>query len=453
MKRYGNIYSNIYKMENLRLAHKRAKKDKSYYAEVKMIDSNEDYYLEQIQLILKEKTYHVSDDDYVMFEKSDKGKVRQIFKLDYFPHRIIQHALLILIEKILFKDLISNTFSSLPTRGIHKALSKLDYDLKNYSDETKYCLQMDIRKFYPSINHSINKEQYRRKFKDKDLLWLIDMLIDSLGEECGIAIGALFSQWDGNFNLSSFDHWIKEEVGVKFYYRYCDDLVILGNSKEYLHSVRKNIGIYLFDNLKLELKGNYKVYPVETQGIDFVGYRHFRNYILLRKSTSKTLVRKMRDIIAKIEKEEVFTYNDYCSINSYKGWLKWCNGNNLYNKWIKPLEPYKFQYYSAMVKNGKKEGMVLNKFSDFDKSIGIMVGDKIKIGEVLDEDIQVLSYKIGESKYKAKETLLTISIIFKNEQRIIFTGSKVLIQQCEEHKEQMPFEAKIKNIDKYYTFV
>jgi len=453
MKRYGNIYSSVYTIENLRLAHKRAKKDKSYYKEVKMIDLNKDYYLKQIQLMLKEKTYYVSDVDYTMFEKSDKGKIRQIFKLDYFPHRIIQHALLIAIEGVMFKDLISNTFSSLPTRGIHKALSKLDYDLKNYKCETKYCLQMDIRKFYPNINHSINKEQYRRKFKDKDLLWLIDMLIDSLGEECGIAIGALFSQWDGNFNLSTFDHFIKEEIGIRFYYRYCDDLIILSNDKEQLHAIRKQIEIYLLNNLKLQLKNNYKVYPVDVQGIDFVGYRHFRDYILLRKSTSKTLIRKMRDIMTKIDKEEVFTYSDYCSINSYNGWLKWCDGNNLYKKWVKPLEIYKNQYYNRVIKNKKSGGIVLHKFSDINKGCLIMAGEKIKIGEVLDRDIQVISYKVSKSKYKKDEPLLTLNIIIEGTPRIIFTGSKILRQQCEEYDNHMPFETKIRNFNKCYTFV
>lgn len=92
-------------MDNLRLAHRKAKKDKSYYNEVKMVDNNEDYYLEQIQTLLKEKTYYVDENDYTMFEKNDKGKIRQIYKLDYFPHRIIQHALLNQIEDIYLRSL------------------------------------------------------------------------------------------------------------------------------------------------------------------------------------------------------------------------------------------------------------------------------------------------------------------------------------------------------------
>lgn len=317
--------------------------------------------------MLKNKTYKVNQDDYKMMKKNDRGKERILYVLDYFPHRIIQHALMIQIEDIMFKNLISTTYSSLPNRGTHATTMKLREDLKNYPSETKFALQMDIRKFYPSVNHEINKSQYRKLFKDNDLLWLLDMIIDSLcldneglkinlgipildEDKKGVAIGSLFSQWDGNFNLSGLDHWLKEEKKVKFYYRYCDDLVILGDNKEELHQLRKEIQSYLKINLKLDLKNNYKIYPVDIQGIDFVGYRHFRTYILLRKSIAKRLTRRMRDIQTRMNNGEKLNESDYGAINSYKGWLNHCNGHNLYEKWIKPLEPYHKQYYEEVIK-------------------------------------------------------------------------------------------------------
>ena len=133
-----------------------------------------------------------------------------------------------------------------------------------------------------------------------------------------------------------------------------DDIVILHHDKEYLHDLLKEIQDYLQDNLKLELKSNYQIFPSRVRGIDFVGYRHFGSYILLRKSTSKRLVRKMRDIEKKISSGGEFTYSDYCSINSYKGWLKWCNGYNLYNKWVKPLEVHQEKYYKEVIKSESK---------------------------------------------------------------------------------------------------
>lgn len=355
MKKYGNIYPKIYDMDNLRLAHRMAKKDKSYYNEVQMVDRNKDYYLKQIQDMLKNKTYSLTSDDYTMFKKNDKGKVREIYKLDYFPHRIIQWALMLQIQDILFDTFVDNTFSSIPERGIHLCLQRLDRDLKNYPNETKYCLKMDVKKFYPSINHKINKRQWNRKFKDKDLLWLVFMLIDSMEGNKGIAIGSLFSQWDGNFYLTSFDHWLKEDMKVKYYYRYCDDIVILGDNKKWLHYIRKEIQNFLKEKLDLRLKENYQVFPVDIRGIDFVGYRHFRNYILLRKSTAKNLIRKMRNIMKKLDNGGQLNYSEWCSINSYRGWLKWCDSYNLYKKWIRPLEPYCKKYYKEVILGDKNK--------------------------------------------------------------------------------------------------
>jgi RNA-directed DNA polymerase len=351
MKRYGNIYHKIYDMNNLELAHKNAREDKSFYREVQMVDNNKDYCLRQIQDMLKNKTYSLTPDDYTMFKKKDKNKIREIYKLDYFPHRIIQWALILQVQDILLKSFIDNTFSSIPERGIHSCLQKLDRDLREFPEETQYCLKMDIEKFYPNVNHEINKRQWERKFKDKDLLWLVFMIIDSMEGEKGIAIGSLFSQWDGNFYLTPFDHWLKEEMKVRYYYRYMDDLVILSSDKEWLHYMRKEIQEYLKEELDLKLKENYQIFPVDVRGIDFVGYRHFRNYILLRKSTSKDLIRTMRDIMKKLENGVQLTYSEWCSINAYKGWLRWCNGHNLYEKWIEPLEPYCKEYYNKNVLN------------------------------------------------------------------------------------------------------
>ena len=106
--------------------------------------------------------------------------------------------------------------------------------------------------------------------------------------------------------------------------------------------------IYDMDNLKLDLKEKYKIYPVDKQGIDFVGYRHFRKYTLLRKSIAKSLIRTMRDIQNKIDNGGEFDHHDYCSINGYKGWLRWCNGHNLYVKWIEPLMPYCNEYERSL---------------------------------------------------------------------------------------------------------
>ena len=98
MKRHGNLFEKIVDKDNIRLAHKNARKGKAFYSEVKDIDLNLEYYVDEIHNMLVNKTYEVGE--YKMFKKNDKGKIREIFKLDYYPDRIIHHAILQVLEPI-----------------------------------------------------------------------------------------------------------------------------------------------------------------------------------------------------------------------------------------------------------------------------------------------------------------------------------------------------------------
>ena len=352
MKRYGNLYAKIYDMENLKLAHRNAQRGKGWYKEVKMVNTNPEYYLTLLQNMLKNKTYRTSE--YETFQKIDINKVRTIYKLPYFPDRICQWAILQVIEPILIKNFISNTFSAIPGRGIHKTLEKVTEAIQNDVKGTQYCLKLDAKKYYPSINHDILKQKYRRLFKDNDLLWLLDEIIDSTPGDTGIPIGNYISQYSGNFYFSEFDHWIKEEKHIKYYFRYMDDIVILSDNKKKLHKLRKEIDIYFRTKLKLTIKENWQVFPTFVRSVDFVGYRTFLNYKLLRKGTCKNFKRKMRKIKKKISTGKEMNYSEWCSINSYKGWLKHCNSYRLNEKYIKPLEFHANQYYLQNIKKKRR---------------------------------------------------------------------------------------------------
>ncbi|MCF8009523.1 MAG: RNA-directed DNA polymerase [Halanaerobiales bacterium] len=293
--------------------------------------SYEQYYLKELQDRLKNKTYQTSE--YTIKEINDDGKQRTIYKLPYFPDRIAQWAIMLVIEPMLKEKLILDTYSAIPNRGIHLGLERLHKAMED-REATKYCLKMDIKKYYPSINHEILKQIYRRIFKDPNLLWLLDEIIDSTEGDVGIPIGNYISQWSGNIYLAYFDHWMKEEMKCSNYFRYMDDIVILHHNKEFLHKLKRKVDDYLKGNLKLRIKGDWQVFPTYVRGVDFLGYRSFGNYTLLRKSTTKKFKRKMR----KLWEKDKLDFHDYCSINSYKGWLKWCNSYNLKQKYIEPLK-------------------------------------------------------------------------------------------------------------------
>jgi len=301
-------------MDNLILADKKARKGKSKSKEIIEFDKNKYEYLQQLQNLLINKEYTTSE--YEIFTITDP-KLREIYKLPYFPDRILHHAIMNILEPIFVQTFISTTFNCIKGRGIHKAHKYIRNSLQDI-ENTKYCLKLDIKKFYPNINNEILKLLLRKKFKDKDLLQLLDNIIDSVQ---GQPIGNYISQFFANFYLSYFDHWIKEVLKVKYYCRYCDDLVFLHSDKNYLRNTLKEIKEYLSINLKLELKHNYQIFPVKSRGIDFVGYKFYHYYILLRKSIKYRYIKMIKH-----------NYN-YKSIASYNGWLNHCNSINLRNKY------------------------------------------------------------------------------------------------------------------------
>lgn len=381
-----DLFNSICSMDNLYRAYQNAKSGKGWYKEVKQIEKRPFYYLAGLQYMLKNHLFKTSE--YEIFILNEGKKKRDVYKLPFFPDRIAQWAILQVIEPFLVANMTTDTYSAIPGKGIQPIVN----DLREYyktkrvdgkkksvwvpsillSDEenTRYCYKIDLHHYYQSINHEVLKQKFRKVFKDPELLWLLDEIVDSIntateedlielslsGEievdpNTGIPIGNYMSQYSGNFYLSSFDHWVKEELHVKHYYRYMDDVVIFASSKEELHEIHRKVTAYTRDYLHLNIKGNYQIFPTKVRGVDFVGYRFFGEYTLLRKSTAINFKRKMRACRKKMENNIPPTYSEWCSFNSYKGWLGNCDSYRLFKKYMEPLIEYMQNYYEREVKD------------------------------------------------------------------------------------------------------
>lgn len=381
-----DLFNSICSMDNLYRAYQNAKSGKGWYKEVKQIEKRPFYYLAGLQYMLKNHLFKTSE--YEIFILNEGKKKRDVYKLPFFPDRIAQWAILQVIEPFLVANMTADTYSAIPGKGIQPIVN----DLRGYyktkrvdgkkksvwvpsillSDEenTRYCYKIDLHHYYQSINHEVLKQKFRKVFKDPELLWLLDKIADSIntateedlielslsGEievdpNTGIPIGNYMSQYSGNFYLSSFDHWVKEELHVKHYYRYMDDVVIFASSKEELHEIHRKVTAYTRDYLHLNIKGNYQIFPTKVRGVDFVGYRFFGEYTLLRKSTAINFKRKMRACRKKMENNIPPTYSEWCSFNSYKGWLGNCDSYRLFKKYMEPLIEYMQNYYEREVKD------------------------------------------------------------------------------------------------------
>jgi len=313
MKRINNLYPQICSIENLQLADSIARKGKAKQQGVIKHLQNQDANIKLLHEQLINKTYRTCD--YKTFTITDP-KVRVIYSLPYYPHRIVHHAVMNVLEPVFMSTFTADTYSCIKGKGVHAAANALIYALKDVPGTT-YCLKLDIRKFYPSIDHTILKRLIRRKFKDQDLLEMLDGIIDSAD---GLPIGNYLSQYLANFYLAYFDHWIKEYKRVKYYFRYADDLVIVAGSKEYLHDLFREIQHYLATELNLKVKGNYQVFPVDARSIDFLGYCFYHTHVLLRKFIKVNFARAVASGISQ------------ASWAAYQGWLRHCDGRNLVKK-------------------------------------------------------------------------------------------------------------------------
>lgn len=408
MKRYGNLYEQICSYDNLLLAFQMASKGKHLRDEVQKFAADLEPNLNQIRDELVSHTYETSP--YEVFIKYEP-KQREIYKLP-FRDRVVHWAIMLIIEPIWISTFTADTYACVRGRGIHKCFSNLKRDLQNDPLGTAYCLKLDIRKFYPSIDHEVLKQVIRVKIKDKELLWLLDGIIDSAA---GVPIGNYLSQFFANLYLSELDHIIKEQFGVRYYYRYADDIVVLASSKEELSGILIAMNHYLNDNRRLAIKSNYQIFPVESRGVDFVGYVSFHTHTLMRKSIKQNFCRA----VAKLNKRENVSEKEYkMRVCSWLGWAKHCNSIHLINT------------------------IGMKKFSEVQKARGNFEGNKVRLDDMLDKTLQITGFSVAESRYH--DSCLTIQFMVEepvqgedgtthNEwvQHICFTGSQALIKQLE----------------------
>lgn len=305
MKRYGNLFEKIVDLDNIILAHTNARKGKTKYKEVEKVDKDILLHCKEIQHLLISKGFKSSE--YTMFIKYDKGKDREIFKLPYFPDRIIQHAIMQVVEPIWKKSLIQSTYQAIKGRGVHSCLARVKKAVN--TSGVKYCLQVDVKKFYPSIDNKLLKIVVRKKIKCKDTLWAIDTIID--GHQ-GVPIGNYISQYLGNLFLSELDHIMKEVYRVPNYFRYCDDIIVIDEDKELLHLHLVKLREWLFSK-KLQLKENYQVYEItDNRPVDCLGYDVTPSKVYVRK-------RILHNMYKAVNNKKV------SSLPSYLGWFAHCS--------------------------------------------------------------------------------------------------------------------------------
>ncbi len=215
-------------------------------------------------------------------------------------------------------------------KGAHKAMNRFqDFGKIVSKNNTRPCfvLKGDIRRFFANIDHILLKTILAEHIEDKELLRLLDCIINSFNTEGkdggGLPLGNLTSQLLVNIYMNEFDQFVKGKLKVKYYIRYADDFVFLSEDNEYLESLVPQIAEFLEKYLKLTLHPNKLFLKTLASGVDFLGWVHFQKHRVLRTATKRRMLSKIK---SNFENEAV--------IVSYKGMLSHGNGYKL----IKEIE-------------------------------------------------------------------------------------------------------------------
>jgi hypothetical protein len=276
--------------------------------------------------------------------------------------QIVHHMVIEVLKPIFLKGMYEHSYGSIPGRGAHAGKKIIEKWIANGDREMKYCLKMDIRKYFDSVPRDRLKAKLRKIIHDERFMAVLTEIIDTGDSERGIPIGFYTSQWFANWYLTGLDHYIKEVLKVKYYIRYMDDMVIFGGNKRRLHQIRREVERYLWEELGLELKRNWQVFQfdyVKKNGkhvgrdLDFMGFRFFRDRTILRKGLMIKMTRKAR----RIGKKDVKTAYDCVQMLSYLGWIDCADVYNVYKRMVKPHVCFKYlkRRVSAKAKKENRE--------------------------------------------------------------------------------------------------
>lgn len=339
-KRYGNLWEKFLEYENFRLAFRKAIKGRRRNKHVKRIlgkirpnETKEEFAIRRekrikrflMHLIYIIKTGKFTTSEYEIRPIKDP-KPRLLYILPLYPDRIVQHALVNILQPLWDKLLIHQSYACRKGKGQLKCSQKIAECVSKY----KYCALTDISKFYPSIPHEKLFEIVKHKIKDKKILAIIKDIIDSIGGDVNVPIGNLVSQHLGNLYLNELDQYVAHELKIKDAPRYMDNKAYFGNDKAELKRILNKVEIFCKEKLALNLSQKEVVKCIH--GVMFIGYRHFPGYILLKKRTAKRTKRAIVSLPKKLKAKRITLVQYTSSLCSRKGWAQHGNAHNFCEK-------------------------------------------------------------------------------------------------------------------------
>lgn len=363
MKTYKNLMSYYLSDENYYLSIKNACKNKKHNRQKKRA-----IYIKQHKDELKQyykdyaiNFFNVPHTPKIINDGTSKKK-RSII-VPTMDEQIIHHMVVNTLMPMFTKGMYEHTYGSVPNRGTHSAKNRIEKWIATDKKGMKYCLKMDIQKYFDSIPHDIIKKKLAEKIKDDKFLKVVNTIIDATN--VGLPLGFYTSQWLANWYLQDLDHYIKENLSANKYIRFVDDMVVFSGNKRELHYMVRNIRAYLANELGLTLKGNWQVFLFDYvkkgkhigRPLDFLGFQFYRDRTILRKSIMLKATRKAK----KIKKKKTKTIYDVRQMLSYLGYIDCTNTYNMYLQYIKPNVNFRYlKRYTSMYQKRQNRRNITN---------------------------------------------------------------------------------------------
>ena len=340
MKTHKNLYPRIYNKKNLVLAWKKARKGKTKKDYVIKFEEDLPQNLKSLHEELKHENYFPKPLETFILRDP---KTRRISKSD-FRDRIVHHAICNIIEPIFDKTFIHDNCANRKGKGSLFAIKRFEKFqgkiTRNLSSEG-YCLKADIRHYFQEVNHEILMEIIKRKISDEKVIFLVRKILENRNskrererdagfciKEKGMPLGNLTSQFFANVYLNELDQFVKHKLKAKYYIRYVDDFVILHSEKSQLEIWKKQIEEFLNKELRLELHPEKSKIASLSEGINFVGFRNFYFFRLLRKRN----IRNMKIKIKKFQRGEISEEKFTEIFQGWNAYAKWASSFNVIKK-------------------------------------------------------------------------------------------------------------------------
>lgn len=335
-----DLYGEVCSFRNLELAYRKARKGKRNKKAVQDFEFNLEENLLQLKRELETFTYEPRP----LKQFAIRDPKTRVISASHFRDRVVHHALCNVIQPILERRFIHDSYANRIGRGTTKALERFHCFKRRMTQNGRlvnkpkdnnmvvgYVLKADIKHYFESVDHEILMAIIQKSIRDDSVLWLIRKILNNHEGRIpnkGMPLGNLTSQLFANLYLNGLDYFVKHRLQAKFYIRYVDDFVIMHNCKETLLRWKEQIANFL-KTLKLEPHPDKTtIYPLHN-GTSFLGYRIFYHHILLKKSNIRVAENRMRKHKILFRGGDMTYEKAIQSIESWMSYAKYANSYGL----------------------------------------------------------------------------------------------------------------------------